>query len=200
MGYILVINGKPQGPFSIEELKELKIKPADFVKTAAMEDYKEAQELPELRALFGFKKPPLLVQYYGSFDQRLLATAIDWFIVAGAFILLALIATIFAPGKEAKLMVAGGCAALIPLARLVYNIVMESSIKQATYGKQLLNIKVMDLNGDRLSTAHAAGRNLAKIISTALLFSGYLVSFLNKQHQCLHDNIAGTMVVRDRLL
>jgi hypothetical protein len=39
--YILVINGKPEGPFSIEELKEHKIKPTDFVKTEAMDDYKD---------------------------------------------------------------------------------------------------------------------------------------------------------------
>ena len=30
--YILVVNGKPQGPYNIEQLKEFKLKPGDFFK------------------------------------------------------------------------------------------------------------------------------------------------------------------------
>ncbi|HEY0244960.1 MAG TPA: DUF4339 domain-containing protein, partial [Mucilaginibacter sp.] len=52
--YTLVINGKPEGPFSLAQLKEYKIKPGDFVKTAAMDDYKEAHEIAELREFLGF--------------------------------------------------------------------------------------------------------------------------------------------------
>ena len=73
--YLLVINGKPQGPFSLQQLKEFKIKPGDFVKTVEMDDYKEAHEIAELRDLLGFRKQPLIPQYFGSFDQRLLASA-----------------------------------------------------------------------------------------------------------------------------
>jgi BRCT domain type II-containing protein len=40
--YVLVVAGKPQGPFSIEELKNQKIKPGDFVKTPDMDDYKRS--------------------------------------------------------------------------------------------------------------------------------------------------------------
>ena len=58
--YFLVINGKPEGPFTIDELKEHQIKPGDFVKTATMDDYKEAHEITELRELFGFQKQILL--------------------------------------------------------------------------------------------------------------------------------------------
>src|SRR6476619_7054087 len=85
--YILVINGKPEGPFTIAELKERKIKPGDFVKTPEMDDYKEAHEVAELRQLFGFRKQPQPLQYFGSFDQRLLATVIDWLIVSAGFII-----------------------------------------------------------------------------------------------------------------
>ena len=49
--YLLVINGKPQGPFNIEQLKQFNIKPADFVKTGNMIDYKQAHEVAELRGL-----------------------------------------------------------------------------------------------------------------------------------------------------
>jgi uncharacterized RDD family membrane protein YckC len=76
---------------------------------------------------------------------------------------------------------------------------MESSAKQGTYGKQIVKIKVCDLQGNRLSVAHAAGRNLAKMFSVLPLFTGYLLSFFTKQQQCLHDIIAGTLVMKDRL-
>jgi hypothetical protein len=54
----------------LQQLKERKIKPGDFVKTPAMDDYKEAHEIAALRQLFGFNRQPLPLQYFGSFDQR----------------------------------------------------------------------------------------------------------------------------------
>ncbi len=196
--YILVINGKPEGPFTIDELRSRKIKPGDFVRTQAMDDYKEAHEIAELRELFGFDKEVFL-QYFGSFDQRLLASALDWFLVATVCTVLAFTVTMFLENKIALISVALSLLVVIPLVRFVYNIVMESSAKQGTYGKQLLNIRVTDLQGQRITTAHAVGRNLAKILSVFTLFIGYLYAFFNKQQQCLHDVVAGTLVIKDRL-
>src|ERR1700761_3969326 len=93
--YLLVVNGKPQGPFTIEQLKERKIQPGDFVRTGSMDDYKEAHEVDELRELLGFSKQALIPQYFGSFDQRLLASVLDWFFVSGICILIAFTATLF---------------------------------------------------------------------------------------------------------
>ncbi len=56
-----------------------------------MDDYKEAHEIAGLRELLGFNKQPLIPQYFGSFDQRLLASTLDWFFVAGGCIILAFI-------------------------------------------------------------------------------------------------------------
>jgi len=197
--YLLVVNGKPQGPFSITQLKEFKIKSGDFVKTDAMDDYKEAHEVAELRELFGFHKQ-ILLQYFASFDQRLLASAVDWFLVSGVCMVTAFIVSLFVNGRLVLLSIAFSLFVIIPLVNLIYHIVMESSAKQGTYGKQLLKIKVCDLEGDRLTTAHALGRNLAKIFSVLTLFIGYLYSFFNKRQQSLHDVIAGTLVVKDRLV
>ena len=88
--YILVINGKPEGPFSLEELKARNITPNDFVRTPNMADYKQAHEVDELRQLFGFNKE-VLIQYYAAFDQRALATTVDWLIVTAACVLPALL-------------------------------------------------------------------------------------------------------------
>lgn len=197
--YILVVNGKPAGPFSIEELRSRKIKPGDFVKTEAMDDYKEAHEIAELRQLFGFTKQPLPLQYFGSFDQRAIASVIDWLIVSGGFVFLGIGAVIVVTDRMLQMIISAVIAVLIPIAKMVYHIVMESSDKQATYGKQLLNIRVTDLEGARINTSKAITRNLAKILSTATLTIGYLMCFFNKKQQCLHDMIADTLVIKDRL-
>ncbi|PWK77569.1 putative RDD family membrane protein YckC [Mucilaginibacter oryzae] len=199
--YILVVNGKPEGPFTIPELKSRGIKPGDFVKTDDMVDYKEAHEVPELRELFGFAKPKLLMQYYGSFDQRWLASALDWFIVFGAFVLLAaLVVFVFITDKQARIFTSLAIVGFTPVGKFIYQVVMESSDKQATIGKQVLKIKVVDMDGNRISVGKAIGRNLAKTFSVLTFFVGYLIAFFNKQQQCLHDMIAGTLVIKDRLV
>jgi uncharacterized RDD family membrane protein YckC len=197
--YVLVINGKPQGPYSIDELRSLGIKPGDFVKSAGMDDYKEAHEVAELRELFNFAKPHVSPQYFASFDQRLLASALDWFFVCGTFIILTFIAIVFVD-ETTRIVIAFSLLAIVPVAKLIYHIIMECSSKQATYGKQILRIKVCDMNGERISPGRSIGRNLAKIFSVLTAFMGYLMSFFNRKHQCLHDMIAGTLVVKDRLV
>jgi len=198
--YLLVINGKPEGPFGLEQLKGLNIKPGDFLKTGDMDDFKEAHEIAELRELLGFNRQALIPQYFAGFDQRLLASALDWFFVSGACIIITFAASLFIDDKTSRIAIAFSLLIVIPIVNLIYHIIMEGSAKQGTYGKQLLKIKVCDLQGYPLRFAHAAGRNLAKALSVSPLFIGYLFSFFNKQQQCLHDMIAGTLVMKDRLI
>ena len=197
---MLVVNGKPQGPFTIDELKGYGLKPEDFVKTGAMDDYREAHEVAALREIFNFKKQVAAPQYYASFDQRVLASALDWFFVSGFFILVVFIASLFIFDKAVLLSVSLSLIIIIPVAQLAYHTILEASDKQATYGKQILNIKVCDMQGSKLRFKRAALRNSAKVISVMTLFTGYLLSFFNKQQQCLHDMIAGTLVIKDRLI
>ena len=197
--YLLVINGKPEGPFSLAQLNDLNIRPGDFVKSTAMDDYKEAHEVAELRTLLGFNKQPVIPQYFGSFDQRLLASALDWFFVSGFYILAAFLITLLVEDQITRLSIAFGLFVVIPLVKFIYHIIMECSAKQGTFGKQIIRIKVCDMQGERVSFARSIGRNFAKIFSVMTLFIGYLFSFFNKQQQCLHDMIAGTLVMKDRL-
>jgi uncharacterized RDD family membrane protein YckC len=200
MEYILVINGKPEGPFSLEELKTRKIKPGDFVRTNGMDDYKEAQEIAELRALFGFTRPFVIPQYFAGFDQRLLASALDWFFVSGVCIVIAFIVTLFVSDNATRLVIAFSLLGIIPVIKIIYHMVMECTARQGTFGKQLLKIKVCDMHGERISLARSASRNLLKIVSVLPFFIGYLFSFFNKQQQCMHDMLAGTLVTKDRLI
>jgi uncharacterized RDD family membrane protein YckC len=198
--YLLVINGKPEGPFTLQELKDRKIKPGDFVRTDGMDDYKEAHEIAALRELFGFTKPVIMPQYFAGFDQRLLASALDWFFVAGVCIVISFIASLFVGDKETRLYMALGLLLIIPEVKIIYHIIMECTIKQGTFGKQLLKIKVSDMEGNRISLMRSVSRNLLKIVSVLPFFIGYIFSFFNKQQQCMHDMLAGTLVIKGRLI
>ncbi|HZX57538.1 MAG TPA: RDD family protein [Mucilaginibacter sp.] len=197
--YFVVINGKPEGPFDLEGLKGVGLKPSDFIKTPEMPDYKEAHELAELRQLFHFAKRTVMPQYFAGLDQRLLASALDWFIISGVCIVPALLVVLFIPGQVVAIMVGISLLVVIPLVNFVYHIVMECSPKQATYGKQILKISVCDMGGNPIGAGQAIGRNICKLLSDFTFSIGYLISFFNKKQQCLHDMIAGTLVVKERL-
>ena len=72
--YTVVINGKPQGPYNLSELKDLNITANTFIRKPGMDDYKEAHAIPELRELLGFSYQKTAPQYFAAFDQRLLAS------------------------------------------------------------------------------------------------------------------------------
>ncbi len=197
--YTLVINGKPAGPFTLEELKENRVQPDSFVRKPGMDDYKEAHELPELRRFFGFTKQYTSPQYFAGFDLRLLASAIDWFILFGIVAIIELLLVLSLDDRSKTIMVIGAGLLLLPILNFVYHIYMEFKL-QATIGKRLMNIKVTNMQGLAPSFTEVFFRNLAKIISTGLFFFGYLYCFLNKKQQCLHDLMANTLVIKERLV
>jgi len=198
--YTVVVNGKPEGPYQLAELKTLSIQPGTFIRKPGMDDYKEAHELPELRELLGFVYQVTAPQYFASFDQRLLASVIDYFFVLIGYALLGLLSFIVVRDTAQRMMLALSGLPLVPLAKYIYGSIAESSEKQGTIGKRLLRIKVTDMAGNRITLGNSFGRNTAKFFSVITLFIGYLYSFLNKKQQCLHDLIADTLVVKDRLI
>jgi len=198
--YTVVINGKPQGPYDLNELKDLNISANTFIRKPGMDDYKEAHAMSELRELLGFAYQKTAPQYFAAFDQRLLASVIDHFIIFGIYTLIILTSYIFIEGKDQRIM-----AFLVPfpsifLVKLVYGSIAEAAKSQATIGKKLLNIKVTDLEGSQISFGVSFARNFSKILSVIPVFFGYLYSFLNKKHQCWHDIVANTLVIKDRLI
>jgi uncharacterized RDD family membrane protein YckC len=74
---------------------------------------------------------------------------------------------------------------------------MESSERQATFGKSTMSLHVTNLEGQRLSFGHATGRFFAKLISGLIpLGIGYIMAGFTEKKQALHDMIAGTLVLR----
>jgi uncharacterized RDD family membrane protein YckC len=93
-----------------------------------------------------------------------------------------------------------GTYALLLLGGLVlgwlYFAMMESSARQATFGKAMLNLRVADVNGNRLSFAHASGRFFAKLVNSFTCGIGWIIAGFTEKKQGLHDLIAGTVVIR----
>lgn len=198
--YTIVVKGKPQGPYTLDELKQMEIFPDTFVRKPGMDDYKEAHEIDELRQLLGFLKPKHLPQYFASFDQRLMAWAIDYFIITLVYAVIVAIAIVFIEEKELRINLVIVGFALIPLTKFIYSVFADSSKIQGTIGKKLMDIKVTDDNGTKVNLGKSFIRNTSKLISNMAFGFGYIYLFLNKKQQCLHDVIAGTLVVKDRLL
>jgi uncharacterized RDD family membrane protein YckC len=198
--YLVVIDGKPSGPYEFSELSGLQIKPGTFVRKPGMDDYKEAHEFEELRELLGFTFQQTAPQYFASFDQRLLASAIDFFFIFLVYIIILLISFLVVSDQSGRISIALMFLPLIPVMKLFYGIVGDCTVAQGTIGKRLLNIKVTDLMGNRITFGRSAIRNVAKILSVIPCFFGYFYSFLNKKQQCWHDIAANTLVIKDRLI
>lgn len=77
----------------------------------------------------------------------------------------------------------------------VYFAAFEASSLMATPGKLALGIKVVDMNGQKLSFWHALGRNLGKIISSLTLNIAYVMAGFTVRKQALHDKMAHTLVI-----
>jgi uncharacterized RDD family membrane protein YckC len=65
-----------------------------------------------------------------------------------------------------------------------------------TPGKMLLGIRVVKTDGSALTTIDAIVRTLGYTLNWILLGFGWLLTFWDKNHQGLHDRIAGTYVVK----
>jgi uncharacterized RDD family membrane protein YckC len=198
--YTVVKKGKPTGPYTLTSLITLGITADTFVRKPGMDDYKEAHELPELCELLGFHHQQAEPQYFASFDQRIVAHIIDYLVVLACYIII-MLALYVVLGKNTFRIIAAIGLGLSPIAQYIYGSIAEASIKQATIGKGLMDIKVTDLKGNRISLANSLGRNFGRILfSNSSLGFGYLYLFLNKKQQCLHDVVAETLVVKQRLV
>ncbi len=78
----------------------------------------------------------------------------------------------------------------------VYFSLMESSAWQATLGKRLLGLRVVDMRVGRISFARATARHFAKLLSSFSFGIGYVMAGFTKRKQALHDILAECLVIR----
>ena len=124
---------------------------------------------------------------------------LDWFFVLGAVAFLELLIVVTYEWKEATFFLVTVNVIIIPIIKFTYQVILET-IQQATFGKQMLNIRVTNMDGLKPTFAQIFFRNLSKIFSTVIFFFGYFYLFLNKKQQCIHDVMAHTLVIKDRLV
>jgi uncharacterized RDD family membrane protein YckC len=86
--------------------------------------------------------------------------------------------------------------AITATATWFYYTMFEASAWQATPGKRALRLYVADMNGQRVTFARAAARNLAKLVSSLTFLVGYLVAGFTEKKQALHDILASCLVLR----
>ena len=143
--------------------------------------------------------PPVESARPASLGRRLAADILDGVIVGGTLFVLGVgfqswIGFSGEGGIRGPALAAAVAFAL--LAMWLYSSWMESSREQGTAGKIVLDLKVSDVAGARLSFARASIRFLAKLVSALTLGAGLLTVLFTGRRQALHDLIARSVVVR----
>ena len=82
------------------------------------------------------------------------------------------------------------------LLAILYQPFFESSELQASPGKALLNMRITDLKGQRISFKKAVIRYVMRIVSSMIVCIGFLMMLFTEKKQTLHDVVAETLVVR----
>jgi uncharacterized RDD family membrane protein YckC len=145
---------------------------------------------------------------YAGFWKRFAAYCIDYVVVTAiTYAVMIPVAVIGAIGIGASASgdnpVASGVGiALVGLGYLIaillpllYFVWMHSSRHQATLGKLAVGIKVVRTDGTRIGFWRAFGRIFATILSTLILFIGWLMAGFTERKQALHDMVCDTLVV-----
>jgi len=133
---------------------------------------------------------------YGGFWRRLWAFVVDsilvWFLTA--LVQLAMRVNVLMPDYSAwpdRIALLFGI-----VISWLYAALFMSSRWQGTLAQQVLDLRVTDLSGRRISFLRATARHFAEYGSALLLCLGYAPILFHERRQALHDLIAGTLVVR----
>ncbi|MBI5232955.1 MAG: RDD family protein [Deltaproteobacteria bacterium] len=138
----------------------------------------------------GLRTDSGLAVEYAGFWKRAQAMAIDTVILFLALGIIGQTLDIFIiEEKDLKANIAG-----LVLGWLYYA-GMESSSRQATFGKQLIGIVVISLDGKRIGFYRATGRHFSKLVSAITLGLGYIMAGFTEKKQTLHDKMFDCMVV-----
>ena len=85
---------------------------------------------------------------------------------------------------------------IIIFAWILYNVILEASASQATIGKMIFKLKVIDINGERMGVLRSFLRSITTIISILPLGFGIWCIATDSKKRAWHDLIAGTYVIK----
>lgn len=80
----------------------------------------------------------------------------------------------------------------------LYEALMTSSPRGATFGKMALGLRIVRFDGAQLSFGRATARHFAKYMVTPMvpLAIGYIMAAFTNRKRALHDILADTLVIR----
>lgn len=211
--YFLQSGSNQVGPFSLDELRYKYIKRSDLVWHSGIPEWTEAQNIAELKVLFP-QSPPALPTINLS-DAKQLVPQPQYYPVNNKITYFAnntieidngseIITYRFANFGErlgARLLdvliiiIPASCLPII--AGWLYFSLQHSGDSQQTIGQKAADIKLLSADGQKIKFGQATGRYFANLLNLFTLFIGYLMFFFSNRNQCLHDSLAGTIVVRE---
>ncbi|TNE57726.1 MAG: hypothetical protein EP340_07655 [Alphaproteobacteria bacterium] len=125
---------------------------------------------------------------YAGFWRRAIAFFLDWSIVL-------VTSTMFFD----LIGVSSGLAPIL-IFYLLFMTALEASPLQASLGKKIMGIKIVDETGSTLTPPRAAIRNASKILSVLPVFIGFFMAAFTDQRQALHDKIAHSLLLNEDTL
>lgn len=143
---------------------------------------------------------------YAGFWRRFVAAIIDTFVLSIALVIIKSLSVGNQNGVSIEMFddltpLANGGSwrdnLLYFLLNLIYSASLESSKYQATIGKMAMGIRVVNTEGNRLTSKKAIVHYLSKIISAVILMIGYIMAAFDSKKQALHDKISNTYVIKN---
>jgi uncharacterized RDD family membrane protein YckC len=125
------------------------------------------------------------------FSRRLLAGVVDASLIAGAFVIAALLSELNAPAlpsaREAEL---GSSAALLALAALYQAVFF--TLGRATPGMRYANVSLRTFDGRTPGRTRRCGRLMAMALSLLPVGLGMVWALFDEEHLSWHDRLSGT--------
>lgn len=200
--YYILEGEEKIGPLSFDELTKRDIDIHTSILAPGEKKWQYASELPELYEYFEAKDI-----YFPTLDNlatagwRTLAFIIDYLLLSVIVEVIALQlgwVTLPTTGKfvwpDNDTMFK--MQALFYGIYLGYNVLFEMTGWKATIGKKVCGLRVIDVNGEKISILQSLGRNFGAILSIALTMIPFLSIFGSEYKQEWYDNLAKTYMIK----
>lgn len=128
---------------------------------------------------------------YANFGVRSVAYGVDMLITVVVSVALNAVAIYLEPSSDPESLGRG----IGFLVTWFYFAGFESSKRQATPGKRLMNLKVTDMNRSKIGFGKATGRHFGKILSGLIFLIGFIMAAFTEKGQALHDKMAGCLII-----
>jgi uncharacterized RDD family membrane protein YckC len=133
---------------------------------------------------------PTITSERAGFWRRFVATFLDG-------ILLNLVSLPISAAAGMSMGASAGAMVIIAVISVAYFAAFEGTSGQ-TIGKRAMGIRVVDADtGDPIGVSRAIGRWFARIVSTVVVYLGYLWMLWDGNKQTWHDKMVSTVVVPD---